>query len=108
MEAFVDYVLSLNNPMLLIVFLNMVGFLIKKSPINDTFIPLILVILGAIIYPLLVDKTIPLVKAIMFGALFGGTSIGVNQLYRQAGNLFNENKNVITPDSSLKPPGTGV
>lgn len=99
MEAFnIDDIAKLSPPVLLAMFLNVIGLMFSKTPIFDNkYIPLTLTALGAILYPFIgtPEATInhPQVKLAILGALIGAASVGLNQVLRQLKTSPTDNSN---------------
>lgn len=79
---------SLGPIPLLIAACNAIGLALKKSPLSDRWIPLILTIVGAASYPFITSEADanvrnPVVFNVIVGALIGGSAVGVNQMFRQ-------------------------
>lgn len=77
---------KLSAPVLLVLFCNIVGVVINKTPIiENKYIPLLMFFLGALIYPFLGTETANqgVVRQIVIGACIGGAAVGTNQLVRQ-------------------------
>lgn len=85
-------ILKLSVPVFLLVFLNVVGWIVKSATnLNNKHIPLILAFLGAILLPVLLyfepgdykemGNFQP--KAFLLGFIIGGAAVGANQLIRQ-------------------------
>lgn len=77
----IEQLLSIGNAPLLALSLNAIGIVIKKSPINNAWIPILLMGLGSIGYPALENAWT--VKAALCGMLIGGGAVGLNQALRQ-------------------------
>ena len=71
--------------LILVAVLGVIGFVIKNTQaIPDKYIPLILLILGAILGGLMGTQTeITMFDSVMQGILCAGLSIGVNQVPKQ-------------------------
>jgi hypothetical protein len=83
-------IVQLSPPIALALGLNIVGAAIKKIGRLDSAIPLVLISLGAVIYPFIsemgkVDYECrnPMVLLGIYGALIGSASVGLNQMFRQ-------------------------
>lgn len=79
---------QLSPPVLLMLFLNLVGYGLSKAPVLDNkWIPLILPILGGIVYPFIgtieASQRHPTVHLAIIGCIIGGAAVGTNQLFRQ-------------------------
>lgn len=79
---------QLSPPVLLMLFLNLVGVGLNKSPIIDNkYIPLVLPITGGIVYPFIgiieATQRHPIVHLAIIGCIIGAGAVGTNQLYRQ-------------------------
>lgn len=79
---------QLSPPVLLMLFLNLIGFALNKSPfIDNKYIPLLLPITGGILYPFIgtieATQRHPSVHLAIIGCIIGGAAVGTNQLYRQ-------------------------
>jgi hypothetical protein len=105
MNELID-ILKMSPPMLLALALTVVGKGLKRSPIADWTIPLILPILGGIVYPFIsVTTTIssavpyPTVYNVLIGIACGGGAVGLNQAWRQVNAMLNgkENQTTNTP-----------
>lgn len=89
MELSIDTITQLSPPLALALFLNFVGFFIKKSPINNIYIPLILMLLGAGIYPFIADIASidevkvrnPFMLHMIYGACIAGLSVATHQTF---------------------------
>ena len=79
--------------LVLIIVLNIIGTGLKKSKLNDKFIPLVLGSIGIVLTSLWVfatselnggkDIVLAIFTAITQGILLAGTSVYANQLYKQ-------------------------
>jgi hypothetical protein len=79
---------SLGPIPLLVAACNLIGLAVKKSPIGDRWIPVLLPIVGAVCYPFITgeaDANVrhPMLFNALLGAVIGGSSVGVNQMFRQ-------------------------
>lgn len=91
MNEFLDSVLNLKAPALLLLILNAVGFGLKKIPqFPDWAIPLALPLAGAAIYPCIGEWSqvvkaahIPWVMMALYGFGIGWAAVGANQAMRQ-------------------------
>ena len=97
---------KLSPPVLLMLFLNLVGYGLNKNPyVENKFIPVILFILGGILYPFIgiLDATQrhPHVHLGIIGMIIGGAAVGANQILRQFKTSNNENEN--KPENTPKP-----
>lgn len=75
--------LPLDNPALFAVCLNALGKLLKMSPLDNKWIPLILTFIGLFAYPLVTSHD---PRNYMLGFLFGAGSVGIHQIYKQRTN----------------------
>lgn len=97
---------ELSPPALLVVFLNVIGFVIRKSSLDNKYIPVILMVLGAVAYNFVgvklvkPDDRFPHVTLTMLGAIIGFASVGVNQAIRQFKPLKTLYEDTPTPTSS--------
>lgn len=84
-----ESILQLSPTVALVVALNIFGTALKKSPISNWLIPYLLLLAGAIVYPLIADPklyvtvTNPLALKTIHGFLIGGCSTGIHQAFRQ-------------------------
>lgn len=85
-----DQIFELSPPILLAVVLNLIGLFLKKSPLADWVIPLVLILLGAVVYPFIAEVgkvsyavSSPTIFNGVMGAAIGGFSVGANQVFRQ-------------------------
>lgn len=79
---------QLSPPVLLMLFLNLVGFGLNKTDyISNKWIPLILFSLGGILYPMIgiveASQRHPVIHLAIIGCIIGAAAVGTNQLYRQ-------------------------
>lgn len=79
---------SLGPIPLLVAVCNLLGLALKKSPIDNRFIPLALTVFGAAVYPFLTNEDDtnvrhPIMFNVLVGAIIGGSAVGVNQMFRQ-------------------------
>lgn len=94
---------ELSAPVLLALFLNVVGVIVARTAIENKWIPLILMLSGGILYPLIEPydsgSTLqyPLIKQFVVGVCIGGLSVGLNQTLRQ---FIPNKKDENTPPSS--------
>lgn len=95
-----DSITKLSPPVLLMFFLNMVGYALNKSPIDNKYIPIIMFVLGGIIYPFIgmieASQRHPAVHLGIIGCCIGGAAVGANQVLRQLKNT-NEDKTTSIP-----------
>lgn len=89
-DSIVNEIINMSPPLALIALLNLIGFSLKKSPIKDGYIPLVLIVIGGAVYPYISDigqitfkVRNPFVLQAIYGALFGGASVGINQVWKQ-------------------------
>lgn len=85
-----ERIIQLSPPALVTIALIGIGWVIRQSAIANQFIPLILLVLGAVIYPMVAEVgkvsyhvTYPLALNALIGACLGLGAVGANQLYRQ-------------------------
>lgn len=85
MEA-LDQLLAVSPKIALVLGLNVIGYYLKRSPIWSWLIPLILILLSAIAWPIIADVkdddyTARLVTYnVLIGILLGAASIGLHQV----------------------------
>lgn len=87
MEAAVEQLLKLSPPVLLAVFLNVIGFSLKKVPwLPGWSIPLLLIAAGAGMFPYIADQASvsyqvenPAVFNGIIGGCIGGLAVGLHQ-----------------------------
>lgn len=87
---FLDSLLDLSPPIALLAALTVLGYALKKSPIQNWVIPLLLPAVGSVVYPFVaeiaeVSYTVrnPTVFNGIIGFLIGWASTGGNQAIRQ-------------------------
>ena len=84
----IEQLLSVTPHVGLVLCLNVIGYWLKRSPIKDWLIPLILIPLAAIAWPIIADVkdddyTAQLVtRNVIVGILLGAASIGLHQVVR--------------------------
>lgn len=93
---------TMSPPVLVMLFLNLLGYGLAKSPLFDNrFIPVVLFLTGACVYPFIgiLDATQrhPHVHLGIIGFIIGGAAVGANQLLRQFKTSNNENENPPKP-----------
>lgn len=93
---------TMSPPVLFMLFLNLLGYGLAKSPFFDNrFIPVVLFAVGGIVYPFIgiLDATQrhPHVHLSIIGFIIGGAAVGANQLLRQFKTSNNENENPPKP-----------
>src|SRR3990167_7771555 len=79
-------------PLLIVSVLMILGKVLKSSPINNRYIPLILVVFGGVAWPLLQNPTHlsweaglnPVVLAVFQGIIYGFGAVGVHSSFREA------------------------
>ncbi len=81
---------ELSPPLALAFALNVIGYLLKQSPIPNWLIPLILLTLGGAAYPFIAEAgkisyhvNNPMVFNVIIGLCIGGASTGLHQVFRQ-------------------------
>jgi uncharacterized membrane protein YqaE (UPF0057 family) len=78
---------KISTPVLLALFLNIVGVFLKQSFINNKWIPLALLMLGGIVNVFLglapIGINHPKIYLLVQGVCIGGLAIGLNQAFRQ-------------------------
>ncbi len=81
-----DDLLQLKAIPLLFVACNVIGMVLKKSPVQNWLIPWVLLIIGAVTYPFISDPgdapyamRSPLVHSMLIGAIIGWASVGGHQ-----------------------------
>lgn len=79
---------QLSPPVLLMLFLNLVGFGLTKTPVIDNkWIPILLFLLGGFLYPFIgiveASQRHPTVHLAIIGSIIGGAAVGTNQVFRQ-------------------------
>lgn len=105
-----DDLAKLSPTVILILFLNIVGFSLKKSPLDNRYIPIVLMVLGSIAYNFIGLEALkpgtryPHVTLTMLGAIIGFASVGLNQAYRQFKPLRFLYEDTSTP--TAEPPST--
>lgn len=89
MNEFTDLLQS-SPPVALALALNVVGLALKKAPVPNWIIPLVLPVLGALLYPFIAEAgkvnfecRNPDVLLGVHGAMIGAGSVGINQMLRQ-------------------------
>lgn len=80
--------LEVAPPVVLAVALNILGLVLKKSPIANWLIPILLPVTGAVVYPFIsmpihYQVPSPTVLMCVYGFIIGSGSVGLNQLFRQ-------------------------
>jgi len=91
---------ELSAPVLLALFLNVVGVMVSRTAIDNKYIPMILMLLGGVLYPFIETSEAvstlryPMVKEFVIGVCVGGLSVGLNQAVRQfiPGKIDENNK----------------
>lgn len=83
-------ILQASPPVALAVGLNVLGYILKKSPVANWMIPIILSLLGALVFPYISDVgkinfqcRQPMVLLGVYGFCIGAGSVGLNQMARQ-------------------------
>ena len=83
-------ILQASPPLALAVALNVVGEALKRSPVPNWMLPLILPLLGALAYPFIAEAgkvnyevARPDVLLGIYGFCIGAASVGLNQMFRQ-------------------------
>jgi len=86
----INNITQLSPILALFIFLVFVGTYIKRSPIPDWYIPIIIFLSGMVIYPFIAEigglkynVPNPLMLKAIFGGIVGGASIGAHQLVKQ-------------------------
>lgn len=89
-------ILQASPPIALAVALNLLGLALKKSPIADWLIPLLLPAIGAGVYPFIAEAgkinfecKNPMLLMGVYGFAIGAGSVGLNQMLRQLIGLKN-------------------
>lgn len=84
MNINIQAIQELSPPILLMVFLNVIGWVLKRTPFPNNWIPLALLFLGGLTYPFIYDRgqvvlnvEYPLALVIIYGVCIGGASVGV-------------------------------
>lgn len=82
--------LQSSPPMALALALNVVGLCLKKTPAPNWVIPLVLPVIGALVYPQIAEPgkvnfecRNPAVLLGIYGFVIGSGSVGLNQMVRQ-------------------------
>ena len=88
LEPIIKQILEVSPPVGLAIFLNVIGYLMKKSPIPSWTIPWTLILIGGAIFPFIIeDGTIvwnsryPEVYTFMVGGMIGFASVGVYEVW---------------------------
>jgi hypothetical protein len=97
MNDLLDF-LSVSPPIALAAALNGLGLALKKSPVPNWLIPLLLPIIGAAVYPFLAEPgkvnfecNNPAMLHGIYGFIIGSASVGLNQMFRQFNGRRNRN-----------------
>lgn len=82
--------LQASPPIALAIALNFLGLALKKSPLANWMIPLVLPIAGAVVYPFIAEPAKinfecknPMLLMGVYGFAIGAGSVGINQMLRQ-------------------------
>lgn len=112
----IQELLKLSPPVILVLGLNFLGLGLKKSPMPNWTIPIILSLTGLVVYPHIAETGSvgfevrnPDVLLAVYGFALGAASVGLNQVFRQIFGRFMdgaEEKKVAEqpkPDSVQQP-----
>lgn len=85
-----EELLKLSPPVILVLSLNILGVGLKKSPIPNWTIPIVLSLVGLFVYPYIAETGSvgfevrnPDVLLAVYGFALGAASVGLNQVFRQ-------------------------
>ena len=96
MNELISQIVEMSPAALFVLGFNGLGLALKKSPVPDWTIPYLLGLLGALLYPCIVDPAkvsytmaYPVVYQAMTGAVLAGASVYLNQITKQFLNRNN-------------------
>lgn len=92
-------ILKMSPPVLLLAGLNLVGWVVKQTPLARWTIPCLLLLLGAAVWPFMgdwrkigFDVPYPVVMMVFQGLCIGGGAVGIHQGIKQWLSHRQENK----------------
>ncbi len=100
--------LDFSPPLALAAALNLLGIALKKSPIANWLIPLLLPVIGAGVYPLISQPlhyqcAHPIVLMAIYGFVIGSGSVGLNQIVRQLAGIKKSGDTALLEKKDIKP-----
>jgi hypothetical protein len=103
----IEQLLKLSPPVAASLALLICGKLLKLSPIANRWIPAILCVLGAVIFPFVAperpDLSHPVIYNAILGFLAGGAAVGIHSVLVRIGSDAGGNSEETKPKTEVKP-----
>lgn len=98
----INELLELSPPVMLALLLNIVGALLKKSPVPNWIIPWCLIVMGGVLFPFVAEQQTvvynsynPTVYTVIIGCCIGGASVA---LYEGVSGFLDSRKPKVGPN----------